>query len=1752
MSSINEAPAVAKEGDIFIPAGNLGIKRKDMPQIDPSAQEQFFKELRSKGVRITKEKIKSADLTPTQAEINGNKVASMVKAAGSNPDFFGKEPIMVSGDNYVLDGHHRWLASLNIDPDYVQTVWKIHMPIKPLLKFAIEDFTDVAFRDIRESFELYRACGLNESVAAETARAALFGTGKIPAYNDECYETTNPYALRAMLDGWTDADHTAAAKHWRTLSESCKVQTLCESGNDIDPHALIRATASSAAFARIAALHEAAVGGVDEAKRHGVGPSDVPAFMLKRVVDPTTVSADDHDAAINYLAGTQSKGQLRKNAGVYYAQAQTLWKTGKKAEAMSNHWFGSMSLKAAGDPFTPASSLFSNIGEGTIDEAKPKMGKGVRPLNVSDNDDADDEYANVRECPSCGEENGPMGALGNRQHYRCRACGMMYSHDPRKDESTGNALLEVMADWLDENKPTTPSEFGKAFLFNTQTATAILAKYDRSTGPGGKGRSWFYAQVGPILAKISKGNMIRAAYTESVVNEGPGVDSHKWFRSQANTLKTIGTKLEQQGVSTEYSDRELYISGDEYDIRVYYVGSSASNGERASTLVMKITDPDGKTQFYGGWLSTKGNKPWEAGLKKFEELTGVAFPSKGSFKSGGGAGSGGRVKSSSDFMGMFEGDITERINTLLNEAMLHGRNVDKVLQSYMTTALWSSTDNRSSNGGDPLDKNFDISDISPKVKAQMRKDVEKFIRDTADIPNDDWDDTQFGHDFWLSRNGHGAGFWDFYDHRNTAEERANGDALHKVAAKFGNFDLYVVKFQNQEVSGVDFDPDDNTVYAYQVAESVAPRARGSLQEAANLTTRSDFATLSQSQGRTTMLAEAVENAELSAAAAELTAHANKLLPFVSGGVKISIGVPVLYLSMSTVTKDKWANGIFENGPTMRIGITHDDERPVGAVSITANEQPTSGTTRNRGATYSADFTVHGRHSANSTVANFKPRAMNKKPLDKIVAYVKKVITQFADTNPSGPKGESRNLLGEVRMSPARFSQSDATKATLKAGINPKPFEPLPADAITSRVKGKRYTYESGAGIYDVIVYDDGSVGYQTNTRWSDPGEYHKGIIKHFKLSISEDADVLRGVDEATPPGVKVIKLKSLNNGATAHQVVVDGRSIGDFYVGRDDKGAFYTTHTDLRGRAVKAGEVLRDRAAMIQAMIAYDKAESAKDFAKKKASPNRVEMRGDKVTAVYYNGQLVTDHGVKIDNKADIRRGAVFDLEDKYDTEFAIVSESVTEAKKSDSMVSRALSLAGKNKDYVAGYVVGFGRHDGEVLLNKQGKWVGGRETPYTWKTRDAAIAAAKKFQTNDRRLYVRPYRYTTPNPENAENLRPWSEAEDMVYIDGGSVDEAVADATTLLSMIKAGTRVTIRVPNGIGRDGLEWTEKTGKAVMPSKHGGWVLNMGGRYGTPGIADERSIVAVGKTRRADESVTEGKGDGKTARLSIVNDQGEWQVKVYIDGKYNEKLSYFGDASKADAAATAADMKSRLRAQGYTIADKAASESVDEADCRSKPNAQGMCVQPDGSMEKAPASVIARFRKKDEDTVEEGRVEYAVWGVAPGDTDEQVLFARVKGEPITSKPLAERLKEIAVNKGATGVRIQTVDMSTPPDFRKGVRETVTEADAPENPFKVGDILYSSWGYDQTNIDFYRVEKVSGGTVTVIQLESEEKTDPSPGGAGWSMIGKVTPTNRTKGAAFRRKVQTTGREPGIKIESYAGAWKWDGKPKQVSHYA
>jgi hypothetical protein len=112
-------------------------------------------------------------------------------------------------------------------------------------------------------------------------------------------------------------------------------------------------------------------------------------------------------------------------------------------------------------------------------------------------------------------------------------------------------------------------------------------------------------------------------------------------------------------------------------------------------------------------------------------------------------------------------------------------NAETVLTHYAICALWTSNDESDDTGGEPMDANYSLSDFAPETMQAMRDDVNSFVnKNMNSIIESGQSDAQTGHDFWLTRNGHGVGFWD----RGLGEV---WETLSTASEHYGNFDLYV-------------------------------------------------------------------------------------------------------------------------------------------------------------------------------------------------------------------------------------------------------------------------------------------------------------------------------------------------------------------------------------------------------------------------------------------------------------------------------------------------------------------------------------------------------------------------------------------------------------------------------------------------------------------------------------------------------------------------------------------------------------------------------------------------------------------------------------------------------------------------------------------------------------------------------------------------------------------------------------------------
>lgn len=105
--------------------------------------------------------------------------------------------------------------------------------------------------------------------------------------------------------------------------------------------------------------------------------------------------------------------------------------------------------------------------------------------------------------------------------------------------------------------------------------------------------------------------------------------------------------------------------------------------------------------------------------------------------------------------------------------------VREVTKHYILCAVWA----------DGTDGDEGISEFGDNAIAVSTADVHKFLLQAEPFLPDlltTQTISQIGHDFWLTRNGHGAGFWD-------RDLGALGDTLSKIAESFGEVYLLLEK-----------------------------------------------------------------------------------------------------------------------------------------------------------------------------------------------------------------------------------------------------------------------------------------------------------------------------------------------------------------------------------------------------------------------------------------------------------------------------------------------------------------------------------------------------------------------------------------------------------------------------------------------------------------------------------------------------------------------------------------------------------------------------------------------------------------------------------------------------------------------------------------------------------------------------------------------------------------------------------------------
>ena len=101
------------------------MDRSDMPQVSKDDMPEAFKILKDKGIGVSMKTVLPKNLKHSQKQVNTKKVQSIVKDIKS-----GKKmpPMVISNDDWIVDGHHRKMGFVENDPEERKDVVMIDLP----------------------------------------------------------------------------------------------------------------------------------------------------------------------------------------------------------------------------------------------------------------------------------------------------------------------------------------------------------------------------------------------------------------------------------------------------------------------------------------------------------------------------------------------------------------------------------------------------------------------------------------------------------------------------------------------------------------------------------------------------------------------------------------------------------------------------------------------------------------------------------------------------------------------------------------------------------------------------------------------------------------------------------------------------------------------------------------------------------------------------------------------------------------------------------------------------------------------------------------------------------------------------------------------------------------------------------------------------------------------------------------------------------------------------------------------------------------------------------------------------------------------------------------------------------------------------------------------------------------------------------------------------------------------------------------
>ena len=196
-----------------------GVKRVEMPQIHKNDYNEFIDYLKDNGAEFTKQTMPAHQLKAMQGEFSDKGVMKQIdKQSRGEP----RKPIIASQDNYIIDGHHRWLVAWNTR-DSVD-VFKVNIDSDELLKL-VKKFPKTTYKDLytEELYDFDKDKPMKSTVAVRG-----YGTMSIDGLMQNLVQSVTELLgkMKQGTDGMRFADYELNKNKVLTTKLSSLIQAL--------------------------------------------------------------------------------------------------------------------------------------------------------------------------------------------------------------------------------------------------------------------------------------------------------------------------------------------------------------------------------------------------------------------------------------------------------------------------------------------------------------------------------------------------------------------------------------------------------------------------------------------------------------------------------------------------------------------------------------------------------------------------------------------------------------------------------------------------------------------------------------------------------------------------------------------------------------------------------------------------------------------------------------------------------------------------------------------------------------------------------------------------------------------------------------------------------------------------------------------------------------------------------------------------------------------------------------------------------------------------------------------------------------------------------------------------------------------------------------------------------------------------------------------------------------------------------------